>query len=100
MRIAHSFALRQRPKLHVSIVGACAAAFVLSISSIGLAEEAKKGAAEAIGEGNAARWLDYYRRERGQDWRAAGDGPSKPPDGTQPREPAPKEAPSPPDKRE
>lgn len=25
-------------------------------------------AAEKVGEGNAARWLEYYRRERGQNW--------------------------------
>lgn len=28
----------------------------------------RKDAAQAVGEGNAARWLEYYRRERGQDW--------------------------------
>jgi hypothetical protein len=30
--------------------------------------ESRKDAAEAVGEGNAARWLDYYRRERGENW--------------------------------
>jgi hypothetical protein len=33
-------------------------------------EPARKDAAEAVGEGNTSRWLDYYRRERGQDWSA------------------------------
>jgi hypothetical protein len=28
----------------------------------------RKDAAEAVGEGNAARWLEYYRRERGEAW--------------------------------
>jgi hypothetical protein len=32
-------------------------------------EPARKDAAEAVGEGNAARWLDYYRRERGENWK-------------------------------
>jgi hypothetical protein len=36
--------------------------------SIAMAEDPKKDAAEEVGEGNAARWLDYYRRERGQQW--------------------------------
>ena len=31
--------------------------------------ESRKDAAEAVGEGNAARWLDYYRRERGENWK-------------------------------
>jgi hypothetical protein len=31
-------------------------------------EPPRKDAAEAVGEGNAAHWLDYYRRERGQTW--------------------------------
>jgi hypothetical protein len=100
MQIAPRFAFAQRAQLRVSMIGACAAAFLLSLSSSGLAEEAKKDAAEAIGEGNAVRWLDYYRRERGQDWHAGGDAPSKTPGGTQPREPPPKEAPPPPDKRD
>jgi len=28
----------------------------------------RKDAAESVGEGNAARWLEYYRRERGESW--------------------------------
>jgi hypothetical protein len=100
MQIAHSLALRRRAKSGFSIVGTCAAIFLLSISSTVFSEEAKRDAAEAIGEGNAARWLDYYRRERGQQWELGRDTPGKPPDATQPREPAPKDAPRPPDKHE
>jgi hypothetical protein len=37
---------------------------------VGLAEETRKDAAESVGEGNAARWLEYYRHERGQQWDA------------------------------
>jgi hypothetical protein len=41
--------------------------------------ESRKDAAEAVGEGNAARWLDYYRRERGENWKQpAGDDAQKP----------------------
>ena len=41
--------------------------------------ESRKDAAEAVGEGNAARWLDYYRRERGENWKEpAGEDPQKP----------------------
>ena len=29
----------------------------------------RKDAAEAVGEGNTARWLEYYRRERGENWK-------------------------------
>jgi hypothetical protein len=44
------------------------------------AEEPKKDAAESVGEGNAARWLEYYRRERGQHWdrKAGEDSAGKP----------------------
>jgi hypothetical protein len=31
--------------------------------------ESHKDAAEAVGEGNTARWFDYYRRERGENWK-------------------------------
>jgi hypothetical protein len=41
--------------------------------------EPRKDAAEAVGEGNAARWLDYYRRERGENWKQpAGEEAQKP----------------------
>ena len=41
--------------------------------------EPRKDAAEAVGEGNAARWLDYYRRERGENWKQpAGEQAQKP----------------------
>ena len=33
-----------------------------------VADDPKQDAAEAVGEGNASRWLDFYRRERGQQW--------------------------------
>jgi hypothetical protein len=32
------------------------------------AEQPRKEAAEEVSEGNAARWLEYYRRERGHNW--------------------------------
>ena len=39
----------------------------------------RKDAAEAVGEGNTARWLDYYRRERGQGWtQPTNEGAQKP----------------------
>jgi len=31
-------------------------------------QPARTDAAEKVGEGNAQRWLEYYRRERGADW--------------------------------
>jgi hypothetical protein len=31
-------------------------------------KRAPTDAAEQVGEGNAARWLEYYRRDRGQNW--------------------------------
>jgi hypothetical protein len=52
-------------------------------------ESPRKDAAEEVGEGNAARWLEYYRRERGQSW-------SRPPERdhdehrAQPQQPSPK----------
>lgn len=62
-----------------------------------IAQEPKKDAAEAVGEGNAARWLEYYRRERGQQWDAkpgvegGGTKPADLPEAREPvhREPAP-----------
>jgi len=50
-------------------------AFALSASLLYAAgaekepSESRKDAAEAVGEGNAARWLDYYRREGGENWK-------------------------------
>jgi hypothetical protein len=67
-----------------------------------LGEERKKDAAEAVGEGNAAGWLEYYRRERGQQWDAKpgveGSG-TKPADLPDPREPARPETPPQPERR-
>jgi hypothetical protein len=58
--------------------------------SIAVAEESRKDAAQEVGEGNAARWLEYYRRERGQQWdpNPGTEGAAKPADAPQPREPA------------
>jgi hypothetical protein len=67
-----------------------------------VAEEPKKDAAEAVGEGNAARWLEYYRRERGQQWDAkpgVEGGGTKPVDSPQTREPAQREPPPQPERR-
>ena len=42
-------------------------------------EPPRKDAAEAVGEGNTARWLDYYRRERGEGWtQPSNEGVRKP----------------------
>jgi hypothetical protein len=43
-------------------------ALVFGAGLTAIAEDPKKDAAEAVGEGNASRWLDFYRRERGQQW--------------------------------
>ena len=67
-----------------------------------LGEEPKKDAAEAVGEGNAARWLEYYRRERGQQWDAkpgVEGGGTKPADLPDAREPAQRETPPQPEQR-
>jgi len=52
--------------------------------------ESRKDAAEAVGEGNAARWLDYYRRERGENWKqpAGEEAQKSPPAGERSTEPA------------
>src|SRR4051794_30104076 len=50
-----------------AIIGSCAA-IALTIAQFAFAEEPKKDAAETVGEGNASRWLDFYRRERGEHW--------------------------------
>ncbi len=58
-------------------------------------EPPKKDAAESVGEGNASRWLEYYRRERGDNWDAKPAGePSVPPapPKEQPQQPADKRA--------
>ena len=49
---------------------ALAASSALIAMTAGAAEETqpRKDAAESVGEGNAARWLEYYRRERGEAW--------------------------------
>ena len=54
-----------------------------------MAEDPKKDAAEEVGEGNAARWLEYYRRERGQQWdpKPGTGGARKSADAPEPREP-------------
>jgi hypothetical protein len=49
---------------------AIAAGWVAS-SPAGEPESKATDAAEAVGEGNASRWLDFYRRERGQNWEGA-----------------------------
>jgi hypothetical protein len=52
--------------------------------------ESRKDAAEAVGEGNAARWLDYYRRERGENWKqpAGEEAQKSPPPGERSTQPA------------
>lgn len=53
----------------------------------------KKDAAESVGEGNASRWLEYYRRERGDNWDAKQAGESSTPAAQpkdQPQQPAEK----------
>jgi hypothetical protein len=50
-----------------AIIGSCAA-IALTIAQFAFAEEPKKDAAGTVGEGNASRWLDFYRRERGEHW--------------------------------
>jgi len=56
-----------RHEMRHAILRSCAA-LALTLAQIALAEEPKKDAAEAVGEGNASRWLDFYRRERGEHW--------------------------------
>jgi len=69
----------------------CSAAIALNLSQIAFAEEPKKDAAETVGEGNASRWLDFYRRERGEHWdskpRSESPDRAKPP--AEPREQLP-----------
>ena len=101
MQIAHNAGFSWRAQLRASSAATCVAILLLSIPCAGSAEEAGKDAAQAVGEGNAARWLDYYRRERGQEWKLSDEGARKPPDATQPREPAQKDtSPRSADKRE
>ena len=69
--------------------------------SIAIADDPKKDAAEAVGEGNAARWLDYYRRERGQQWdpKPGAEGAAKPADAPEPRDPEPRDSMPQPERR-
>jgi hypothetical protein len=60
----------------------------IASSCAGEPESEAKDAAEAVGEGNASRWLDFYRRERGQSWEAA-------PSVQNVRDPLPAKAPDP-----
>jgi hypothetical protein len=65
-----------------------AASIVVAVSAVSLQvagagtdppEPPRTEAAEAVGEGNAARCLDYYRRERGQTWtQPTNEGAQKP----------------------
>ena len=71
-------------------------ALLLGAGPTVLAEDPKQEAAEAVGEGNASRWLDFYRRERGQRWESkpgseAKDKPADPvvPQDDSRREPQP-----------
>jgi hypothetical protein len=83
------------------IIATCAA-IVASIAPLATAEEAKKDAAEAVGEGNAARWLDYYRRERGEQWESKkpdNEHLGKPADSPEPREEPRSDAPAPSERR-
>jgi len=41
-----------------AILRSCAA-LALTLAQIALAEEPKKDSAEAVGEGNVSRWLDF-----------------------------------------
>jgi hypothetical protein len=100
MRIAHKVLFPRRGERRASIAAVCVAIVLLRVSCAGSAEEASKDAAQAVGEGNAARWLDYYRRERGQEWKSSDEIAGKPPDATQAREPAQKDTAPPADKRE
>jgi hypothetical protein len=56
------------------------AGLCLALSAAAADEPPRKDAAESVGEGNASRWLDYYRRERGDNWDAkpAGESPAPP----------------------
>ena len=69
--------------------------------SIAMAEDPKKDAAEEVGEGNAARWLEYYRRERGQQWdpKPESEGAGKSADAPEPREPAQRDSMPQPERR-
>jgi hypothetical protein len=101
MQIAHKVGFSRRAERRASIAAVCFAIVLLSVRCAGSAEEASKDAAQAVGEGNAARWLDYYRRERGQEWKLRDEIAGKPAEAMQPREPAQKDtAPPPADKRE
>lgn len=60
----------------------------IASSSTGEPEGKAKDAAEAVGEGNASRWLDFYRRERGQNWEVS-------PSVQNVRDPLPAKAPDP-----
>jgi hypothetical protein len=70
-----------------AIIRSCAA-LALTVSQLALAEEPKKDAAETVGEGNASRWLDFYRRERGEHWDTTprSEDPGATPEPAEPRE--------------
>lgn len=64
------------------VLRAALAGLVFTLIPVALGAEpepSRKDAAESVGEGNTSRWLDYYRRERGQDWAAPPTGETKAP---------------------
>jgi hypothetical protein len=61
------------------VVAVCAVLLQVASAEKDPPEPPRKDAAKAVGEGNTARWLDYYRRERGQSWtQPVNDGTQKP----------------------
>jgi len=61
--------LRRRILLVATLAFALSASLPCAADAEKEPAESRKDAAEAVGEGNAARWLDYYRRERGENWK-------------------------------
>jgi hypothetical protein len=91
--------MRERRSNLIRLLSACAVLWSACCPVI--AEESKKDAAEAVGEGNAARWLDYYRRERGQQWdpKPGAEAAGKPADKSEPHAPARSDPTPQPDRR-
>ena len=69
-------------------------ALLLGAGITAVADDPKKDAAEEVGEGNASRWLDFYRRERGQQWepKPGNEAKDKPADPVVPQDDSPRDA--------
>jgi hypothetical protein len=83
-------------RLAASIVGVLGAVlWLVAAAETDPPELPRKDAAEAVGEGNTARWLDYYRRERGQGWAQPSNEGAQKPNSPQDEPDAPYPAPPP-----